>query len=567
MKILVALTCVLLITPLTVYPQQNQLLHERVVTNVKALDLTISAYMAQRPDDGAAIAIVNDKQIIWEKTYGCVDGKDSRPVDANTMFSIQSMSKSFTALAVLMAVQDGLADLDTPVKEYLPDFRVKSLYDKNPEELITLRLLLTHRAGFTFEAPFGSQYDDRYDFTKHIQSISDTWLRYPVGYRLFYSNVGIDLAGYIIQSRSGKPFAKYVKEKLLDPIEMDSSSLDMTVIEGRVNRAIGHSDHGEILPLQIPMIPAGGVYSTLHDMAKYLQFHINKGVVNGQRILRDDLMEEMHIIQFARPGQRSGYCLALNREPISNTYSLYHSGAGYGFSSDMMMYPELQLGVIVLCNSMSAELSGNQALRNYIDSYIKTQNGETPVESAGTERMNRLDPGDPRVEGVLGHYGDPRVGTVEIKRVENDVRIRWSQDQFHKIEFYDDKGELVGMVGQFSEFRFLPPYSDKRGALYKIDRRWGGGVWWDVWDFNYAFTEPPGPNKPEWEEYQGEYEVLRYGVPSIYTAVVSVKNGYLYFKDGKCREHEPGLFFLYDGEALDFRSDPPTLGGIKLYKK
>jgi CubicO group peptidase (beta-lactamase class C family) len=527
-RIIIVLACALLVAPLTICAQKSQSLHEGVAANFKALDLTISAYMAQRPDDGAAIAIVDDEQIIWEKTYGCIDGKVSRRVDANTMFSIQSMSKSFTAVAVLKAVHDGLIDLNTPIKEYLPDFSVNSLYDKNPEGLITLRLLLTHRAGFTFEAPFGSQYDDRYDFTKHIESISDTWLRYPVGYRLFYSNVGIDLAGYIVQSRSGKPFAQYVKEKLFDPIGMDSSSLDMTVIEDRVNRAIGHSDHEEILPLRVPMIPAGGVYSTLHDMAKYLQSHINKGTVNGRRILRADLMEEMHTIQFARPGQRSGYCLALNREPISNTYSLYHSGAGYGFSADMMMYPDLQLGAIILCNSMSTELSGNQALRNYIDGYIKAQNGETPVDSAATERMTRLNPDDPRVEGVLGHYGDPRVGTVDIERVEGDVRIRLSQDEAHNVEFYDDGGELVGMFNRFSEIRFLPPYSDKRGSLYKIDRRWGGGVWWDVWDFNYAFAEPPGPNKPEWEKYQGEYEVPRYGVPSIYTATISINNGYVF---------------------------------------
>ena len=567
MKKLIALTCVLLITPLTIYALQNPSLNQRFAAGFTELDKTISAYLLQRPDDGAAIAVVDGEQIIWEKTYGCVNGRGSRLVDANTMFSIQSMSKSFTALAVLMAVQDGLVDLDTPIKEYLPEFRVNSLYNKQPEELITLRLLLAHWAGFTFEAPFGSQYDDRYDFERHIESLSDTWLRYPVGYRRFYSNAGIDLAGYIVQTRSGKPFARYVKEKLLDPIGMNSSSLDMTVIEGRVNRAIGHSDHGEILPLRVPMIPAGGVYSTLHDMAKYVQFHINKGVVNGRRILRADLMEEMHTIQFARSGQRAGYCLALNREPISNTYSLYHSGAGYGFSSDMVMYPELHLGVVILCNSMSTELSGNQALRNYTDNYVKAQNGETPVDSAGTEEMTRLKPDDPRVEGVLGHYGDPRVGTVDIERVESGVRIRLPRDQVHKIEFYDDKGEVVGMFGRFSEVRFLPPYSDKPGSLYKIDRRRGGGVWWNVWDFNYDFTETPGPNKPEWEEYQGEYEVFRYGVPSPFTATVSVKNGYLNYIGGKCTEHEPGLFFLYDGEALDFRSDPPTFGGIKLYKK
>jgi CubicO group peptidase (beta-lactamase class C family) len=565
--LLLSLSAALTAASSTAWAQQDQTLQEKVVAEVTEFSKMISAHLSMQPDIGAAIAIVDDKQVVWEHTYGCLDGAGSRPINANTMFSIQSMSKSFTALAVLMAVQGGLVDLDTPIKEYLPDFRVNSVYDEHPEESITLRLLLTHRAGFTFGAPFGSQYDDRYDFTKHIESISETWLRYPVGYRLCYSNAGIDLAGYILQSLSGMPFEQYVKEEVLDPIGMDSSSLDMAVIESRENRAIGHSAHGELIPLRIPMIPAGGVYTTLHDMAKYLRFHINKGVVDGRRVLRADLMEEMHTIQFARPGQRAGYCLALNREPVSNSYSIYHSGAGYGFSSDMMMYPELDLGLIVLCNSMDTQLSGNQALRGYIDSYIVRENGETPVESPGTETMTKLSVEDPRIQAVLGHYGDPRVGTVTVERSEDDFTIRLSADQDQELEFYDDNGELVGMFGQFTEVRFLPPYSDKRGSLFKIDRRLGGGVFWNVWDFNYGFDEPPGPNKPEWSRYLGEYQVFKYGVPYQYTGTVSIRNGYLFYNECKCAEYEPGLFFIYDGDALDLRSQPPTFANIILHKK
>jgi CubicO group peptidase (beta-lactamase class C family) len=190
---------VLFAAAITIYAQQDSTLQERVAA---VLNNEYSAYLPEKPGFGAAIAVVDNKQIIWEKTFGCVDEDSSRPVDANKIFSIQSMSKSFTALAVLMAVQDGLVDPDTPIKEYLPAFKVNSLYDKYPEELITLRLLLTHRAGFAHEAPFGSNFDDRNDFDEHIASISSTWLRYPVGYRLSYSNLGIDLTGYILQRRS-----------------------------------------------------------------------------------------------------------------------------------------------------------------------------------------------------------------------------------------------------------------------------------------------------------------------------------------------------------------------------
>jgi CubicO group peptidase (beta-lactamase class C family) len=139
----------------TANAQQDSTLQERVAAS---LDREVSEHLSERPNFGVAIAVVDDKEIIWEKTSGWVDGEGSPAVDENTIFSIQSMSKSFTALAVLMAAQDGLVDLDTPIKEYLPDFKVNSLYDTHPEKLITLRLLLTHRAGFTFEAPFGNNY-------------------------------------------------------------------------------------------------------------------------------------------------------------------------------------------------------------------------------------------------------------------------------------------------------------------------------------------------------------------------------------------------------------------------
>jgi CubicO group peptidase (beta-lactamase class C family) len=564
MKKLIILTFLLLAISLTTYAQQDTTtLQERVAA---VLRKEFSQCLSEKPDFGGAIAVVDDKHIVWEETFGSVNGKETRLIDVNTIFSIQSMSKSFTALAVMMAVQDGLLDIDTPIKEYLPDFRINSLFDEHPEELITLRLLLSHRAGLTHEAPYGSNFDDRNDFNKHIQSISDTWLQYPVGYRMKYSNLGIDLAGYILQVKSGMPFERYVKEKVLTPIGMDSSLLDMTVIEKTLNRAIGHSSHGEILPLRIPMIPAGGVYSSIRDMAKYLQFHINKGVVNGRRILRADLMEEMHTVQFARRGQRCGYGLGINRDPVSNSYNLYHSGGGYGFSSDMVMYPDLKLGVVVLWNFVNEDFTGIR-IRSYPDSCVIAQNGDTPIDSAGTNRMIKLTPDDPRIQGVLGYYGDYREGTLSIERNDNNVGLRVAPDQFHNLEFYNNSGEMVGMVGRFSEVHFLPPYSGKRGSLYIINRRLGTGQGYQTYDFNHVANEPCGPNKPEWSKYLGEYQVLKYGVPFQFTASITVKNGYLCYNDIKCTEYEPGFFFSYDNSPLDFRSEIPTFGGIVLHKK
>jgi CubicO group peptidase (beta-lactamase class C family) len=537
---------------------EEKTLAEEVIKKIKE---ELPDMLTQASIPGAAVAVVDDWNVVWEKAYGNVDTANARPVDMNTIFSIQSMSKSFTALAVLMAVQDGMVELDTPIKEYLPDFTVNSLYDKNPEKIITLRHLLSQWSGLTHEAPFGSNQDDRYDFTKHIESISSTWLRYPVGYRYSYSNLGIDLAGYILQVRSGKPFAEYVKEKVLDAIGMSNSHYDMAVIKQANNRAIGHANN-RIPPLRIPMIPAGGLYTNINDMVKYVQFHMNKGVVKGRRILRADLTEQMHTIQFARSRQRFGYCLGLIRGPLSDFHFIYHAGGGYGFSSIMVMFPKKKIGAVLLTNSENESVIWS--LINMVIESISEKCGEAPVEEPGIERMTKLDPKNPRVQAVIGRYGDDFAYIIEMRNDTLVLRMT-PQNNSYPLTFYDDDGELVGLFGNFSEVRFLPPYHGRRGSVMRIDRRLSDSNF-NIKDFNDSPTDPPGPDKPHWSEYVGDYEHLINGKPNgIFH--VTIRNGYLYAAECKCTEHKRGLFFTYDGLSIDFTSDPPTASYTCIRKK
>ena len=191
---------------------------------------------------GLAIAVVDDQNILWEEGFGTTDWDRQMPVTPSTLFSIQSMSKSFTATAAMFAAQDGLVDLDAPITTYLPDFHVNSIFEEHPEQKITLRMLLSHTAGFAHEAPYRRQLrSPGILFEKHIASISDTWLMFPVGTRYSYSNLGIDLAGYILQVRSGMPFTQYVQEKVLDPLGMKNSTLDVNQVRATPHRAIGHT--------------------------------------------------------------------------------------------------------------------------------------------------------------------------------------------------------------------------------------------------------------------------------------------------------------------------------------
>ena len=478
------------------------------------------------------------------------------------MFCIRSISKSVTALAVLMAVQDGLVHLDTPIAGCLPEFTVNSRFDEHPEDLITLRQMLSHWAGFSHDPPQDLDLSDPYYFDRYVEWISDSWLRFPVGYRFEYSNLGVDLAAFVIQSRSGVPFAEYVRQNVLEPLGMTRSTFDLWMVEQDENRALGHNTEGNVVPVHFPEIPSAGLYSSIRDMARYAQFHLNGGIVNGRRLLREDLMEQFHSIQFAGRDQRSGYCLGLNREVVSNTIYLYHEGGGRGFGSHMVLHPRLGTGFVVLTNREYHGLTGFQA-RSRMNGALVNRFGQPSVAEPRTGQMGRLAPDDPRIQSVLGRYGDSPGWVIGF---ENGILgVRRDKDQFLPMACYEDNGQLVGVYDATHELRFLPAYAGRPGAMMTINRVYSNSNL-HYRDFNDAPLDPPGPDNPEWRRYLGEYDVLWDGV-AYATAVITIKNGYLSYQDGKCEEREPGLFFHYDGSILDFRSTPPTFANSVLRKK
>ena len=356
------------------------------------------------------------------------------------------------------------------------------------------------------------------------------------------------------------PFAQYVKEKALDPIGMTNSSFDIEVIEWSINRALGHTPSGKIEPLRIPEIPAAGLYSNVPDMAKYIQFHLGDGTVGDVQVLRQDLMGQLHTIQFARPNQQTGYCFGIFRQLVSNTFSFSHSGGGHGFQSQVIVFPELGFGVLLLTNKDGHGLT-ESPLQKIVDDLVRERFGPNPVFAPGIERMRKLPPDDPRIQSILGRYWD---GDSWIIGIENGViGLRTSSLAFYPLTFYDDEGELVGIYGASNEIRFIPSFGDQRGSLVSIDRRI---LNCNYRSFNDSPFDPPGPGKKEWQVYFGDYEVLWDNEP-IAAISITQRNGYLYYGEAKCIEYEPGLFFTCDGEALDFRSDPPTAANLVMRRK
>jgi CubicO group peptidase (beta-lactamase class C family) len=533
---------------------------------IEKLKLKIPEWLAEADVPGAAVVVVDDAGILWKSVYGHKKRGGKEPITEETLFSIQSMSKSFTALGVLMAVQDGILDLDVPVSEYLPDFKVNSPYEEHPERKMTLRHLLTHKAGFTHEAPLGGNFDDRpHSFNEHVISISDTWLRYPVGYRYSYSNLGIDLAGYILQEKAGIPFWDYINQKVLNPIGMTQSTMNPEKILKSSNRAIGHvSAKREVqcgIPVIVPMIPAGGTYTNIIDMAKYLRFHINKGVVDGRAVLNRKLIDEMHSAALPEKNQRAGYGLCLVRNLVGKTYCLQHGGGGYGFITSMLMYPELKLGVATLSNTEQSPLHGGK-ITDVINKAIVEKRGKTePVPAKpSVSLVQPLDEKDTRVKKLLGQYDT----NIWIRHKDGTLGISIGRE-FYPLNFFLDRGEIVGIFGDYSELRLKPPLHGQNGSLAHLNRLYGSCRYYDF-QKPVKSEDKPGPDKPEWQKYEGRYRVLVWGRMQGSPLRVRIRDGYLTLNGMRCFEHLPGLFFTYSGEALDFRGTIHTFRNIQLIK-
>jgi CubicO group peptidase (beta-lactamase class C family) len=549
----------------------NQGIHRFELTRVETaisdavidtLKKSIPAIMKRDSIPGVSVVVVSNDTILWIDSFGYTDKMQRTSITESSLFSIQSISKSITTLAILVAVQEGILDLDVPINKYLPDFKFNSPYEQHPEMRITIRHLLSHQASLPHEAPVGNNFDNgNHSFQQHINSISGLWLRYPVGYHFAYSNLGVDLAGYILEKQSGIPFEVFVEQKVLLPIGMNLSTFSMNRIRQDPTHAIGHVPGIDSISEEIPMIPSGGLYSNATEMANYLRFHLNKGMFNRQQIIQPEILEEMYRVAFPELNQLYGYCLGLWKQKIGNTYQFFHSGYGYGFASSIFVFPELHFGVAVLTNSEMPGL-GASSIRRMIEPIISAgyQKKELIDHSIAGDDSTLLQINSTEVQSILGRYGP--AWNAKILEVKENKLVMFSGDQWYPAEVHYRNGRIQGNFGGDSDFSFLSDLNENQGTLVIKTK---SSEQLDYFDYNDGPNDKIGPASHEWDQYLGKYQMIYYN--QVYGPLIAeIKNGYLYFDDQRCIEIKPGLFYLSDGGTLDFRDAIPKLSNINLFK-
>jgi CubicO group peptidase (beta-lactamase class C family) len=313
---------------------------------------SVTEIMRNTKTVGVSIALVDNEGIIWTEGFGYTDRRRRTPVTPDTPFHINCMGKTFTATTVMIAVQDGVLDLDEPITTYLPDFKVYSRYEANPEKKITLTHLLSQTSGLPIEATVGNMFESspEVSFEEHIRSLYGTWLVCPVG-RFVYTHTNLDLAAYVLHAASGRPFEQYMTERLFRPLGMSNTALGPESELKLKDRAMGH-ERGFKKPRKANILLGNsGVCTSARDLSRFVQLHLNRGKIDGKTIVSESLLD-FDVMYKPRAGDNGQdlYCLGVFIGSRNDGLILYHGGTGGGFTSFMLWYPEYGIGIVVLIN-------------------------------------------------------------------------------------------------------------------------------------------------------------------------------------------------------------------------
>ena len=321
----------------------------------EAIEANLEGLMRRLHIPGASLAIIEGDQITHIRGFGCAR-PGGEPPSARTPFCIGSLTKSFTALAVMQLVEAGKVELDAPVQRYLPWFMVA---DPQASAEMTVRHLLNQTSSlpYSFVLP---DFDDRPDATeRQVRSLSRLKITRPVGSKCEYSNMNYDILGLIIEAASGEKYADYVQTHIFNPLEMHHSYASRD--EARRNGlAMGHR-HWFSLPFPAPnlpiprgSLPSGQLISCAEDMAHYLIAHLNGGHYGDVQILSAAGIDELHRgeMEYIVMGINSGkYGMGWLEIDLDQTKTYSHSGNVPDFSAFMALIPGPKKGVVLLLNA------------------------------------------------------------------------------------------------------------------------------------------------------------------------------------------------------------------------
>lgn len=436
---------------------------------------------------GVAVAIVKDGQVVMARGYGVREMGKPAKVDEHTMFAIASNTKAFTAAALNMLQDEGKLKTTDRVIDHLPWFRMSDAYVTRE---MRIRDLLAHRSGLSLGAGDLLYWPTTTYTTREVaERLKDVPLTGGFREQYAYDNILFGVAGLVVEAASGMSFEKFLQTRIFNPLGMTETRYNSDGLKPGDNVATGHAkfDFKDLRPVGVTswrnVSGAGGIYSSVHDIAKWMSVQLAGGVISGEgekakRLFSEQRQREMWTVLTPIPSGKPsipellpaapnfvGYGQGWQLSDYAGSKLVWHTGGWPGQVSRLTLVPEQKLGVIVLTSAevgvafnaityealdMMLGKAGNDWLKGYAAAFAKAQgNADEDWQKHVAARDAGSRPSLPLAK-YAGTYRDPWYGDVVIRQGGKGLEMQFSKT-----------AELLGDIEHWQHDSFIVRWRDR----------------------------------------------------------------------------------------------------------
>ncbi len=398
----------------------------------KELTEKINKEIKKKKIVGLSIALVDDQETIWQEGFGYEKKSEKINADEHTVYRIGSVTKLFTATAIMQLVEQGKIDLDASIDTYIPGFSVKSHYDE--PGIITVRSLITHESGLASDYYYNFFFDNpppedhAKEYLKLPEQIKDEYVAAQPWYNFSYCNLGFSLLGNIITNVSGMDYSDYIAQNILDPMGMKNSSV---LVNDRVkeNMSMGYFGKKEVHTPYIRDLAAGSILSSAADMTNFMKMIFASGSYNNAEVLNSETLESMFVRQNSDVKLDLDFGIGItywleNPLEIENIKPVSHGGDLPPYHANFVVIPEYKLGAVALSNSNSSTSVVRKIVEDILKEALKVKANLKVNEEEDVEK-EYLTLDNNQLSQFKGYYATP-LGLMNFEQKGNSIITKYS---------------------------------------------------------------------------------------------------------------------------------------------
>jgi CubicO group peptidase (beta-lactamase class C family) len=471
------------VTPISVCSQTGPPVAEKELGT--ELDAYIRKTMEAIPElPSVAMVVVKDDKPIFIRAYGMANKENGAKADADTLYYIASSTKSYMALAAALLDREGKIKLYDPVSKYLPGVTFKTPI---PEK-VTVKDLLTHTSALRNSAlVWRTAYTGEVDDKDLLRVLAEgTTFDEPSYGKYAYTNLGYNIYAILVQQTLGKKWQDVLQERIFGPLGLKQTSAyvskpraaKMSIADSYMFDPVSKSvTRSPIAKMDNNMQSAGGIYTSLKDMARWLRFNMNNGKLDGKQVLPVEVLQTVHTgyadtTRDQPPFTGNGkYGLGWQIGKYRDENVIYHHGGYAGWSTHVSYMPDKKIGVAVMINESTAggrighllatyaydRLLGSDTAENYAKQLqeVTQQYGkfkEQMVASAASRAERKSQLTKPLTEYV-GHYSNSIFGNIDVAVEQNTLVVRmgylrvvstpFTESESVRVEMDPGRGEII----------------------------------------------------------------------------------------------------------------------------